>query len=177
VSPAVAVTVDVRDLLGQPGASRAVRVHEPVPGLATELARVPEDRPVEADLLVESVVEGLLVSGPVEGTMDLICARCLKPVEAGFHVEVQEMFAPGAKPQDEEYPVQEGVADLEPMIRDAVMLAMPFSPLCQPDCLGLCPRCGGDRNLGECACPPEGDDRWAPLMAIEFEEDDGERSR
>ena len=65
----------------------------------------------------------------------------------------------------------EGIIDLEPMIRDAVVLAMPFSPLCRPDCLGLCARCGGDRNLGECSCPPEVDERLAALAMIEFPDD------
>ena len=71
------VAVDVRDLLDHPGASRTVQVREPVPGLATEVASVPEDHPVAAELLIESVVEGLLVTGPLEGTMVLVCARCL----------------------------------------------------------------------------------------------------
>jgi len=169
----VSVAVDVRDLLGHPGSHRAVRVAEAVPGLATDLARVPEDQPVEADLVMESVVEGILASGPVEATMALTCARCLKTFDAGFRVEVQELFVPGARPEDDEYPVEEGFVDLEPLIRDNVLLAMPFAPLCKPECLGLCPRCGGDRNLGECACTePEADARWAALEALFAESPD-----
>jgi uncharacterized protein len=45
---------------------------------------------------------------------------------------------------------------------------MPFAPLCRPDCLGLCSRCGGDLNLGECTCRPEADPRWAPLSGLEL---------
>ena len=57
------------------------------------------------------------------------------------------------------------------MVRDAVLLSMPFSPLCRPDCLGLCERCGGDRNLGECACGPvAADPRWQVLDMIRFDE-------
>jgi uncharacterized protein len=52
------------------------------------------------------------------------------------------------------------------MVRDAVGLELPFSPLCTPDCLGLCERCGGDRNLGECSCAPQVDHRWAPLEGL-----------
>ena len=160
------VAFDVRDLVGHPGASRSVALRQPVAGLATELARVPEDREVDGDLLFESVVEGILVSGPLEGTLALVCARCLTPVESRFHVEVRELFAAGAGPGEDEYPIAEGRVDLEPMIRDAVLLAMPFAPLCKPDCLGLCERCGGNRNLGECTCGPRADPRWSPLDGL-----------
>jgi uncharacterized protein len=49
------------------------------------------------------------------------------------------------------------------MVRDAVLLDVPFAPLCRPECLGLCERCGGDRNLGECSCVETVDPRWADL--------------
>ncbi len=161
--------VDVRDLLGQPGASRQVHLAEPVEGLATELARVPPHLPVRVDVLLESVVEGILVSGPLSGEISYRCARCLKPFTEPFTVEVTELFVPGARDEDEAYPLGEGALDLEPMVRDAVVLSMPFSPLCRPDCLGLCERCGGDRNLGECTCGPEVDPRWAALSELELE--------
>jgi DUF177 domain-containing protein len=165
----VSLVIDVRDLIDQPGASRTVRVSESIPGLGTELASVPEDQRVDAVLLLESVVEGVLVSGPVSGAMVLSCARCLSTFESGFHLEVQELFVPGATPDGDEYPLGEGSVDLEPMIRDAVVLSMPFAPLCRPDCLGLCEGCGGDRNLGECVCEPEADTRWAPLVGIDLQ--------
>jgi uncharacterized protein len=136
--------VDVRDLLGQPGSSRQVQVADRIEGLATELAEVPS--PVRVDVLLESVVEGILVS-----------------------VQVTELFAPAPAEEDDAYPLREGTIDLEPMVRDAVVLSMPFSPLCRHDCLGLCERCGGDRNLGECTCPPATDPRWAALEGLELE--------
>ena len=165
----MSVEVDVRDLVSRPGASRTVHVAEPIVGLATELARVPTDRPVEVDLLMESVVEGVLASGPVGGVMAFSCARCLKPFEGGFRVEVQELFAASPEADEVEYRIEEGFVDLEPLIRDAVVTSMPFAPLCRPDCLGLCARCGGDLNLGECSCPPETDARWDALSQVRFE--------
>lgn len=163
------VAIDVRDLLGRPGSQRTVHVHEPVPGLATELARVPDDHPVHADLLMESLVEGILASGPVQGTMALTCARCLKPFESGFRLQVRELFSAGAGLEgDEGYPIEDGFVDLEPLIRDNVVPAMPFAPSCRSDCLGLCPRCGGDRNLGECSCPDTPDSRWAVLADLDL---------
>ena len=157
--------IDVRDLLDHPGSSRAEHVHEAVPGLQLELAAVPEDAPIRGELLLESVAEGILVSGPISGLLAQSCARCLKDFEVDLDVDVQELFTADAGPGGEEYPLSpEGFIDIEPMVRDAVLLAMPFSPLCGPDCLGLCERCGGDRNLGECTCAPRtADPRWAAL--------------
>ncbi|HEX2031236.1 MAG TPA: DUF177 domain-containing protein [Actinomycetota bacterium] len=162
--------VDVGDLLGSPGASRRVRREEPLEGLATELAEVPADDPVRIELLLESVVEGIVASGPVSGRMRFRCARCLKGFSEAFSVEVSELFAVDRTPDDEEtYPVREGTIDLEPMVRDVVVLSMPFSPLCRDDCLGLCERCGGDRNAGECSCEPVVDARWAPLAGLDLD--------
>jgi DUF177 domain-containing protein len=166
------IEIDVRDLVGHPGTSREVRVDEPVEGLNLELAAVPEDAPVEAELLLESVVEGILVSGPLRGSMRLSCARCLKTFERPFDVSVHELFMSGRADEGDEYPLDdEGAIDIEPMMRDAVLLSMPFSPLCRPDCRGLCERCGGDRNLGECTCgPAPGDPRWEALDRIRFDD-------
>jgi uncharacterized protein len=173
----MSVTLDVRDLLGRPGASRRAHVREPVGGMRTELARVPDDAPVDAELLLESVVEGILASGDLSGTFALTCARCLTPVERPFRVDVRELFAPGVMAEDADgYPIADEQIDLEPMIRDAVVLAMPYSPLCRADCLGLCERCGGNRNVGECACAPEPDRRWAPLAGLVFPEEAPDRS-
>jgi uncharacterized protein len=155
--------LDVRDLLDAPGASRRVTVEEPFEDLATELARVPPDDPVRIEVIIESVVDGLVVSGPLSGRMAYRCARCLKDFSGGFRYEVEELFSPGARAGDDRYPIADGRIDLEPMVRDAVVPAMPFSPLCREGCLGLCERCGGDRNLGECSCDPETDPRWSPL--------------
>jgi uncharacterized protein len=165
----VTVEVDVRDLVDRPGSHRTVHVQEPIDGLGTELAQVPVDRPVEAELLMESVVEGVLASGPVTGTMRLSCARCLEPFDVTFEVDVQELFVREVRPGEDEYPLHEGIVDVEPMIRDVVVTAMPFAPLCRPECLGLCPRCGANLNAGPCSCPPEADIRWSVLSEIQFD--------
>jgi len=156
--------IDIRDLVENPGASKTVRVDETVEGLQTELAEVPQDQRLSGDLTLESVIEGVFVTGSVGGTMVFRCARCLKEFTRPFEVEMKELFALRASPE-EDYAVGEDLTlDPEQMVRDSVVLSMPFSPLCKPDCLGLCPRCGGDRNLSECSCPEEmADPRWAAL--------------
>jgi uncharacterized protein len=162
--------VDVRDLLEEPGASRRVSLQETFEDMGTELARVPASDPVRIDVLLESVVEGILVSGPLSGRVAYRCARCLKDFSGDFRHEVRELFAADDGGDDDRYPVAEGRIDLEPMVRDAVVLSLPFSPLCRQDCLGLCPRCGRDRNLDECACGPETDPRWADLDQLRLDD-------
>jgi uncharacterized protein len=156
--------IDVRDLLGQPGASKRQHVEAPVEGLRTELAQVPEDRPIEGDLDLESIVEGILVSGTLRGSLSLRCARCLREFDQPFEVEVHELFVRSPDPDGDDYPLDpEGAIELDQMVRDAIGVELPFSPLCRADCQGLCPVCGGDRNLGECPGHAEADPRWAAL--------------
>jgi uncharacterized protein len=161
-------SIDVRDLLGHPGVQRREVLHGTLDGFGTEVARVPEDRPVEGDLLLESIVEGILVSGNLSGILQLCCARCLSEFDSPFSVEVQELFVAAPDPDTDDYPLDpEGLIDPEQMVRDAVGVELPFSPLCKPDCLGLCPVCGGDRNLGECPGDHvEADPRWSGLDDI-----------
>ncbi|HEX2026027.1 MAG TPA: YceD family protein [Actinomycetota bacterium] len=158
--------VDVRDLLDEPGASRRVRRDAAFEGMATELARVRDDDPVRIDVLLDSVVEGILASGTLSGPMRFRCARCLTEFTGQFRHEVRELFTTEPRADRDEYPIADGHIDLEPMVRDTVVLAMPFAPLCREDCLGLCERCGGDRNAGECSCGPETDPRWSALDTL-----------
>ena len=158
--------IDVRDLLARPGAARTVHVDERVPGLHTELADVPEDAPLEGDLTLESVIEGIFVHGNVAGRFTMLCARCLKGFDREFAVTMDEMFVREPGPDDDYALAPDLTLDPEPLLRDAVVLEMPFSPLCRPDCLGLCPICGGDRNLGECPGHEESDPRWAALEGL-----------
>jgi uncharacterized protein len=160
--------IDVRGLLDKPGASRTVRLEEPVEGLATELAAVPEEPPVGLEILLESVVEGIYVTGSVWGRMRLRCARCLTSFERDFRLEVAEIYAHEPEEADG-YALGDGVLDLAPMVRDAVLLEMPFAPLCRDDCRGLCERCGGNRNRDECSCGPRVDPRWAELEKLNLE--------
>ena len=160
--------IDVRELLGHPGAQRTLEISGSLEELGTEVAHVAQDRPVIGRLLLESIVEGILVTGGLTGVLRLECARCLTEFEESFDFAVQEMFVPQAGPADDEYPLNPtGVIQPEQMFRDTIGVELPFSPLCKPDCLGLCPVCGGDRNLGECPGGHESaDPRWQGLEQL-----------
>jgi len=166
-----ALAVSVRELLQKPGAHKHVVLRAPLADLATPVASVPSESPVTVDCEVESVVEGLLVTGRVGTTAVLHCVRCLREVDQDLQVDVRELFAidRGAEDQDEGYAV---LADdrlpLDTMARDALVLAFPAFPLCRPDCAGLCPECGADRNAGDCGHDGTGatDPRWAALAGL-----------
>ena len=178
---APALAVDVRELLRSPGAHRHAVVRAPVDDLATPVASVPPDRPVTVDAEVESVVEGLLVSGTVRATAAASCVRCLRDLDHELEVEVRELFAlePGDD-EDEGYAVlPDDRLPLDTMARDALVLAFPAFPLCRPDCAGLCPVCGADRNAMDCGHggTEDTDPRWAGLADLRttIQEDDDAR--
>jgi uncharacterized protein len=166
-------TIDVHDLLGRPGASRRHDVLGTIADLSTELVSVPDDAPLGGSLLLESVVEGILVSGPITGTWTVRCARCLAERTQPFSVDVSELFATAGSVDvadedldDEGYMLFEDAIELDQLVRDAVGVEMPFAPLCRPDCQGLCPVCGGNRNLGECPGHATVDPRFAALADL-----------
>jgi uncharacterized protein len=161
--------VSVAEILGYPGEYRDIRLDRPISGVRTALARV-TDAPVHAELRAESVVEGILMTGSVRAGTTLSCARCLDEFPSEVGLELCELFAgPGHEPsvEDEAYPVEGKEIDLEPMLRDALTLALPLHPLCREECPGLCARCGRRLDVGSCDCfQEETDPRWAELDAL-----------
>ena len=172
------LTMPVAELLGHPGEYRDVRLVEPLEGVRNTLARLATE-PVSGDLRAESVIEGILVTGSVSGTTLVQCARCLREFDSQVAVDLCELFVgPGHEVRDSEaddtYRVAGSEIKLEPMLRDAITLALPLHPLCRADCKGLCAQCGADLNEGECSCSEdETDPRWAPLekLRARLEED------
>lgn len=171
LDPRQPLVVDTRELGRRPGSMRRLRYAAAAPeGLRLELVAVPVGDPVELDLRLESVMEGVLVSGTASARVVGVCGRCLDPVTSPLEVDLQELYAypdssTDATTDDDELPRLEGVLlDLEPALRDSVVLALPMTPLCRPDCPGLCATCGG--RLDE--LPPDHsheltDPRWAAL--------------
>jgi len=127
---------------------------------------VPEGSPVELDLKLEAVGEGILVSGTAVVALTGECTRCLKPITDSMEIDVQELFYyPGNEPDVEAARNEGERIDLEPILRDAVVLDLPFAPLCTEDCLGICVMCGADLNDDpEHGHGDELDPRWGDLQ-------------
>ena len=166
------LSVEISELLRQPGTSKRLEFSEEVPGLGLDVGRVLPT--LRFELRLDSLVEGVLVSGNVRGVYAFDCIRCLRPFEQPFAVELSEVLAYEGQPgAEEEYQIIDDHAHLEPVVRDAVVLAMPLNPLCKPDCRGLCPVCGADLNALDCGHRTERTDlRWEPLARLRerFEE-------
>jgi uncharacterized protein len=164
--------LDTRELGRRPGSQRQVSRTVPAPAdLGIEVLQVPEGSPVELDLRLEAVMEGVLVTGTAHASLAGECARCLEPITDEIAVDVQELYVyedhalPGE--DDEVSTLQDDLVDLEPLLRDAVVLALPFQPLCMDDCPGLCPECGArladdPDHAHEAAVDP----RWAALAEL-----------
>ena len=141
--------LDVRELGRRPGSMRAVRVEVPAPAeMAVGMAAVPAGEQLTLELRLESVVEGVLVSGTVTAPVTAECARCLTPVTDTVSVPVTELFAypdsatEQTSEEDEVSHLVGDLLDLAPLVRDALVLDLPLSPLCRDDCRGLCADCG-----------------------------------
>jgi uncharacterized protein len=172
LDPRRPLVLDMREISRRPGAMRAVRRTVPAPdSLGLELARVPEGAPLELDLRLESVVEGVLVTGTATAPVTGECARCLSPVTDEVTAEIQELYAyedsttEETTEEDEVSHLVGDLVDLEPVVRDAVVLALPLSPLCRDDCRGLCVECGAVLNElpADHSHPVPIDPRWAAL--------------
>ncbi len=160
---------------------RSVAFEVPAPGdLRIPVIGIPEGAPVDLDLRLESVVEGVLVSGTAKARATGECVRCLEPVDQLVVVDLQELFVYPEREDrsrsgsadvatDEAHelrPIEDDLLDLEPGLRDAAVLALPLKPLCQENCLGLCAECGA-----RLADDPEHhhdlvDARWAALASL-----------
>jgi len=157
----------VRDIVRRPGEMREHRITIPLKEQWGEgLVSVEKGEEIDLYARLESVHEGILVTGEVDSTYRGECGRCLNPIEEPVEVEFQELFAyPGEEAND--FEVQDDHVDLETLVRDAVVLALPFQPVCQPDCPGLDPETGErlTRSAGKEQDAPV-DPRWAALQQI-----------
>ncbi len=140
---------DLRELGRRAGALHELDRTAPAPaGWRVELIGVPEGAEVRLRLRLESVMEGVLVTGDLDVPVVGSCARCLEAIEDTLHLDVQELFAyPGStteatSEEDEVRRLEGDHLDLEPLARDTVVLSLPLAPVCTDDCSGLCVDCG-----------------------------------
>lgn len=169
------LVLSTHELGRRPGAMRRVTTEVPAPDdLGGGLVGVTPGSAMALELRLEAVMEGVLVSGEVACEVAGECGRCLGALDAPLTVEVQELFVyPDrvvAEPEeDDDLPELVGdLLDLEPLLRDAIVTALPFQPLCRLDCPGLCPTCGVRLAdvVGEHRHETL-DPRWAGLQAFD----------
>lgn len=143
----------------------------------TDVIAIKAGSPVEVDVRLESVMEGVLVTGTVHGTATGACVRCLDPASVEVEGTFQELFAYADRAahhhevgvdsdEDDVYELVGDLVDLEPVLRDAVIPTLPFQPVCRDDCPGLCSECGA-----RLADDPEHhheviDPRWSALSGL-----------
>lgn len=148
--------------------------------LGTDVIAVPAGGSLHLDLMLESVMDGILVTGTVSGTAEGECVRCLREVSEDVEVEITELFAypdtlEDVTEDEDEEPiavVEDDTIDLEATITDAFVLQLPLNPVCRADCEGLCPECGIELRTDPGHSHPEPiDPRWAALADLAGEDD------
>ncbi len=179
LDPRKPLVLDTRELGRRPGSMREVRFPAPAPeGLGGELISVPTGAEIDLDLRLESVMEGVLVSGTATAPLTGECGRCLEPISDTLTVDLQELFVYAeSDAQDDEASSMEGdLLDLEPVLRDAVVLALPLNPVCDEDCAGLCVDCGERLDdLPADHTHDAVDPRWAALRDLTGTTDNQEK--
>ena len=141
--------LDLHALGRHPGEMKHMNLEITAPaGMSVAMIGVPDDSAVALELTCQSAGDGVLVEGVATVQLEGQCARCLEPFSATQQFDLQEFYYyPGKGDGDEEALfVADDSVDLEPVLRAAVVLNLPFSPLCRDDCAGLCPVCGADLN-------------------------------
>jgi uncharacterized protein len=138
-----------------------------------------------ADADIELYIEGtnVFARGSVGGWFEVACGRCVGPARIEFGDKVAVSYLPREQvPEDSDdgevelteddldlYPYDDQTIDLEPLLREQIILAVPYAPLCKGDCKGLCPVCGADLNTTSCACDRDVvDPRLAALKDIKL---------
>jgi DUF177 domain-containing protein len=170
LDPRSPLVVNTHELGRRPGSMRTLDLTVPAPeDLGVELIGVPAGSPVEVQLRLEAVMEGVLASGRAQVTLSGECARCLDPIEDDLDVTFQELYVyPESDAEEDEASRLDGeLLDLEPALRDAVVLALPFRPVCSEDCQGLCLECGARLSDDPGHAHDESiDPRWAVLTTL-----------
>ena len=178
-APRGALVFDMRTLGRQAGSAKTQQLTVPAPDdMRLELARVPVGADMQLDVRFEAVTEGVLVTGSATAPLAGECARCLAPLASTVTASFTELYLyprdrhdphdrsdENTEQDDEELYLDGDLLDLEPVLRDAVVLALPMSPLCREDCPGLCVECGvplADAGPGHRHDEPA-DPRWAAL--------------
>ena len=168
------LVVSVTNLMHRPGTMETLTEVVPAPAdLGNALIGVEEGSDIDLDIRMESVVDGILVTGSVVVDVHGECSLCLDPIDYEMSANIQELFvfekAPAGGPEDEvdeQYAVEDDSIDLEPALRDAVILQLPFQPVCRDTCQGLCADCGARLEDDPGHHHEVLDPRWSDLQGL-----------
>lgn len=168
------LVVSVTNLIHRPGTMETLTEVLPAPAdLGNTLIGVEEGSDIDLDIRMESVVDGILVTGSVVVDVHGECSLCLDPIDYEMSANIQELFvfekAPAGGPEDEvdeQYAVEDDSIDLEPALRDAVILQLPFQPVCRDTCQGLCADCGARLEDDPGHHHEVLDPRWSALQGL-----------
>ena len=169
-----ALTISISRLGRRPGAMVSVRETVPSPSrIGLDLVAIERGADLDLDLRLESVSEGVLVTGTVSAPTVGECVRCLTPITGHVEIGLTELFAypnsttEATTEEDEVGRIVNDTVELEQSVVDAVGVELPLSPLCRPDCPGLCPQCGIPlANAGPGHHHDQIDPRWAKLAGM-----------
>jgi uncharacterized protein len=162
---ATPLIVNVVELLRRPGNTKDVIVSVASADLTFDDARMTDD-PIDVDVHLEALSNGISVHGHASATWAGECRRCLVPLRERMQIDVDELYQVVADSPDA-YAIENDQINLLPMVRENLLVAIPLGPLCREDCPGFCPHCGTDLKTGSCTCSaPAVDDRWAALEAL-----------
>jgi uncharacterized protein len=170
--------VGVAELRRRLGERKPFHTRVALDDLAISTAEVPPDREVDVDLVLESISAGIVAEGTIVAPWIGDCRRCLESVEGTVETAVKEIFE-RTPTEGETYLLGDDTVDLEPMVRDAVLLALPLAPLCRPDCAGPAPDAFPTGPEGDADDPHTDDaaaarlraERWAALDELRFDDD------
>jgi uncharacterized protein len=159
------LVLNVAELLRRPGTERQLDVSTTTTELGLDDPRLPE-APVTLAARLDVLSDGIVVAGTVSADWSGQCRRCLRSVAGRLNVEVHELYQARVTDPDA-FLLEHDQLDLRPMVTETLLLEAPGAPLCRPDCAGLCPACGVDRNVEACSCDTTPRDlRWSALDAL-----------
>jgi uncharacterized protein len=183
--------VNVLSISGRPGQSLELDADFPAPsGIGDQIIGVTEGESVHVSGNIDSIVDGLILNGRISAPLHAECTRCLKPLNKTWDVDTMAFFSfagddqgshndtdadiiAGEDESEDVYPVASGgaIIDLESLLRDNLVESLPLQPVCQEDCLGLCPQCGINLNDHPEHTHEITDIRWAALADLKAQLD------
>ena len=161
--------INIIEMTRRAGTLKNIEITIPVSTFDFADKRLDDATEIEIALQLESINGGIIVQGTVAGQSQLLCGRCLRTIEYANVASIDELYQ-RVPDNPDAYPIEGESLDLQPMVREMVLLSLPDTPLCKADCPGLCPQCGADLQSAPCGCQAQRfGERWAILDQLREE--------